>query len=56
MKKITKNIINFTRTCNPNYQFPFNKFKNLTKNTTNRELQKAFDYKKCSLLHDNQRN
>ena len=51
-----KNVITFTRTYNPNHQFSFNKFKNCIKNTTNRELQKAFNDKKYSLLHDNQRN
>ena len=44
------------RTYSPNHQFSFNKFKNCIKNTTNRELQKAFNDKKYSLLHDNQRN
>ena len=49
-----KNVITFTRTYNPNHQFSFNKFKNYIKNTTNRELQKAFnDKKKYSPLHDN---
>ena len=44
-----KNVITFTRTCNPNYQFAFNKFKNCIKNTTNRELQKAFNDKNILL-------
>ena len=43
-----KNVI-FTRTYNPNHQFSFNKFKNCIKNTTNRELQKAFNDKKILL-------
>ena len=51
-----KNVITFTRTYNPNHQFSFNKFKNCIKNTTNRELQKAFNDKKYSLLHNNHRN
>ena len=51
-----KNVINFTRTYNLNHQFSFNKYKNCTKNTTNRELQKTFNDKKYSLIHDNQRN
>ena len=51
-----KNVITFTRTYNPNYQFSFNKFNNCIKNTTNRKLQKAFNDKKYSLLHDIQRN
>ena len=44
-----KNVITFTRTYNPNHQFSFNKFKNCIKNTTNRELQKAFNDKKILL-------
>ena len=44
-----KNVITFTRTYNPNHQFSFNKFKNCFKNTTNRELQKAFNDKKNTL-------
>ena len=51
-----KNVITLTRTYNPNHQFSFSKFKNCIKYTTNRELQKAFNDKKYSLLHDNQRN
>ena len=39
-----KNDITFTRTYNSNHQFSFNKFKNIIKKTTNRELQKAFNY------------
>ena len=45
-ENIHKNIITFTRTYNLNHQFSFNKFKNCIKNTTNRELQKAFNDKK----------
>ena len=41
-----KNIIFTTTYNNPNHQFSFNKFKNHIKNTTNRELQKAFNDKK----------
>ena len=41
-----KNVIIFTRTYNPNHQFSFNRFKNCIKNTTNRELQKAFNDQK----------
>ena len=44
--RIVTDVITFTRTYNPNHQFPFNKFKNCIKNTTNRELQKAFNDKK----------
>ena len=55
-EKNDKNVITFTRTCNPNHQFSFKKFKSCTKNTKNRELQKAFNDKKYCLLHDNQRN
>ena len=44
-----KNVIIFTRTCNPNHQFSFKKFKNCIKNTTNRELQKAFNDQKILL-------
>ena len=51
-----KNVITFARTYNPNHQFSFNKFKNCIKNTTNKYLQKAFNNKKYSLLHHNQRN
>ena len=50
-----KNVVTFTRTYNPNHQFSINKFKNCI-STTNRELQKAFNDKKYSLLHNNQRN
>ena len=38
-----KNIITFTRTYNPIHQLSFNKFENCIKNTTDRELQKAFN-------------
>ena len=38
-----KNIITFTRTYKPIHQFSFNKFENCIKNTTNTELQKAFN-------------
>ena len=48
-ENIHKNIITFTRTYNLNHQFSFNKFKNCIKNTTNRELQKAFNDKKILL-------
>ena len=41
-----KNVIIFTRTYSPNHQFSFNKFNNCIKNTTNTELQKAFNDKK----------
>ena len=51
-----KKFITFTRTYNPNHQFSFNNFQNCIKNTTNRERQKAFNHKKYSLPHDNQRN
>ena len=44
-----KNCITFTRTYNPNHQFSFNNFKSCIKNTTNRELQKAFNEKKILL-------
>ena len=44
-----KNVVTFTRTYNHNYQFSFNKFKSCIKNTTNRELQKAFNDKKILL-------
>ena len=39
-----KNIITFTRTYNPIHQLSFNKFENCIKNTTDRELQKAFKH------------
>ena len=45
-----KNVIIFTRTYNPNHQFSFSKFKNCIKNTTNTELQKAFNDNKKILL------
>ena len=51
-----KNVITFTGTYNLNHQFSFSKFRNYIKNTTNRELQRAFNDEKYSLLHDNQRN
>ena len=51
-----KNIITFTRTCNSNCKFSFNILKNFIRNTANRELEKAFNNKKYSLLNDNQRN
>ena len=51
-----ENIITFTRTYNPNCQFSFNKFKNCIRDTANRELEKAFNDKKYSLLNDNQRS
>ena len=51
-----KNAITFTRTYNPNHEFSFNKFKNCIKSTANIELQKAFNDKKYSLQHNNQRN
>ena len=44
-----KNVITFTRNYNPNHQFSFNNFKNCIKNTTSRELQKAFNDKKILL-------
>ena len=44
-----KNVITFTRTYIPNHQFSFNNFKNCIKNTTNKELQKAFNDKKIFL-------
>ena len=46
-----KNVFTFTRT----YNLIIN-LKNCIKNTTNRELKKAFNDKKYSLLHNNQRN
>ena len=55
-KNNDKTAITFTRTYNPNHQFSFNEFRNYIKNTTNRELQKAFNDKKYSLLHHNQRS
>ena len=50
-----KNVITFNRPYNPNHQFSFRKFKNCIKNTTNQELQKAFNDNKYSMLNDNQR-
>ena len=44
-----KNVITFARTYNPYHQFYFNKFKKCIKNTTNRELQQAFNDKKILL-------
>ena len=55
-KNNDKNVITFIRIYNPNHEFSFNKFKNFIKNTTNRELQKAFNGKKYALLQDNQGN
>ena len=55
-KNNDKTAITFTRTYNRNHQFSFNKFRNCIKSTTNRELQKALNDKKYSLLHDHQRN
>ena len=55
-KNNDKNVITFIRTYNPNHEFSFNKFKNFIKNTTNRELLKAFNGKKYALLQDNQGN
>ena len=43
------NVITFTRTYDPNHQFSFSMFKNCNKNTTNRELQKAFNDEKILL-------
>ena len=48
-KNNDKNVITFTRTCNPNHKFSFNKFNNCIKNTTNGELQKIFNDKKILL-------
>ena len=45
-KNNDKSVINFTRTYNPNHQFSFKKFENCINNTTNGELQKAFNDKK----------
>ena len=50
-----KNVITFTKVYNHNDQFSFKVFTNCTKNTASRELQKAFNVKKCFLLHGNQR-
>ena len=51
-----KNVITFTRTYNSNYKFSFNKFKNCIRNTTNAELEKAFNNNEYPLLNDNQIN
>ena len=51
-----KNFIIFTRTYNRNHRFSSNKFKYYIKNTATRELQKAFNDKYHSLLHNSQRN
>ena len=40
-----KNVITFIRIYKPNHQIFSNKFKNYINNTTNREIQKAFDDK-----------
>ena len=45
-KNNDKNVITFTRTYSPNHQFSFKKFNNCITNTTNSELQKAFNDKK----------
>ena len=55
-KNNDKNVITFTRTCNPNHQFSFNKFKNCIKILQIENFKKHLMIKKYSLLHDNQRN
>ena len=55
-KEEIKEIITFTRTCNPNLNFNYNRFNNCLNNINNRELRETFSNKKVLLTTERPKN